>query len=139
MSRTALNSHFIQCKSWFKRNNEDGRIVGLWPGSSVHAQEALANPRYEDFIFFHRPEARRNFMSWLGNGLTTAQENDEKTTGYLDTVNIPPIINKGPRPGKQVNGVSDKEGRSAMQASTDSKVVSEHIEQLSEAVATIPL
>lgn len=39
-----------------------------------------------------------DFDGRLGNGLTTAQERDERTTGYLDTVNIPPIINKGPWP-----------------------------------------
>lgn len=94
-----------QCKSWFKRNLEDGRIVGLWPGSSVHAQEALRHPRYEDFSYVPMRETWRNPMSWLGNGLTTAQENNEKTTGYLDTVDVPPVINTGPR--LSVNGIKE--------------------------------
>jgi len=89
----------LQCKTWFKRNSEEGRIVGLWPGSSAHAQTALESPRFEDFTFVQMPETRRNVMTWLGNGLTTAQEANEKTTQYLDTLDVPPAINKGPRPG----------------------------------------
>ncbi|KAL6243916.1 hypothetical protein RBB50_009350 [Rhinocladiella similis] len=75
-----------KCKSWFKRNNEDGRIVGLWPGSSVHAQEVLKSPRFEDFVFVRMPETRHNIMNWLGNGLTTAQENNEETTTWTTSI-----------------------------------------------------
>lgn len=128
-----------QCKSWFKRNNEEGRIVGLWPGSSVHAQEALRSPRFEDFLFVQRPETRQNIMTWLGNGLTVAQANDEKTTEYLDTVDIPPVINKGPRPGKNKVGVNGDANGLSPHPDSDVKVVNEHIEELTAAVATVPL
>ncbi|KAI1613103.1 hypothetical protein EDD36DRAFT_488132 [Exophiala viscosa] len=128
-----------KCKSWFKRNNEDGRIVGLWPGSSVHAQEALKSPRFEDFLFVQRPETQQNILTWLGNGMTTAQENDEKTTGYLDTVDVPPAINKGPRPGKKDASVNGHEDGLSPHGETEVKVVSEHIEELTAAVATVPL
>ncbi|KAI8717009.1 hypothetical protein NCS52_00996100 [Fusarium sp. LHS14.1] len=92
------------CKSWFKRNNETGRIVGIWPGSSVHAQQAMENPRFEDFRYVRMQEVEQNRFNWFGNGLTVAQEKREKTTQYLDDVDIPLIINHGPRPA--VNGVS---------------------------------
>lgn len=113
--------------------------MGLWPGSSVHAQEALKSPRFEDFLFVQRPETERNIMTWLGNGMTTAQENDEKTTGYLDTVDIPPAINRGPRPGKKNASVNGNADGLAPDEDTEVEVVSEHIEELSAAVATVPL
>jgi hypothetical protein len=92
-----------KCKSWFKRNQDEGRIVGLWPGSSVHAQQALRNPRFEDFHYVHLPTARDNVLCWLGNGLTVAQKEEGNTTGYLDMVDIPPVINRGPQELKKGN------------------------------------
>ncbi len=53
-----------KCRFWFKRNAEEGRIVGLWPGSSVHAQEALASPRFEDFHYVRELDTVRNPLSW---------------------------------------------------------------------------
>lgn len=100
------------------------------------------------------PETRRNPMAWLGNGLSEAQEKDEKTTGYLDTVDIPPAINTGPRPGKKgvvngvdVNGVNisggghaeETNGVNGLALSGQGKVDSMHAEELSAAIATVPL
>ncbi|KAM0543828.1 hypothetical protein ACHAPJ_012135 [Fusarium lateritium] len=85
------------CKSWFKRNFETGPIVGVWPGSSVHAQKAMENPRWEDFRYIRMPAVETNSLNWLGNGLTVAQERSEKTTQYLDDVDVPPVINHAPR------------------------------------------
>jgi hypothetical protein len=96
-----------QCKSWFKRNQDEGRIVGLWPGSSVHAQQALRNPRFEDFTYVHLPTAQDNILCWLGNGLTVAQKEEGNTTEYLDVVDVPPIINSGPRRLDQGNTSDD--------------------------------
>ncbi|KAF4999687.1 hypothetical protein FDECE_11441 [Fusarium decemcellulare] len=76
--------------------------ASIWPGSSVHAQRAMENPRFEDFHYVRMPEAEGNRFNWFGNGLTVAQERNEKTTQYLDDVDIPPIINHGPRP--EANG-----------------------------------
>jgi len=86
-----------KCKSWFKRNQDEGRIIGLWPGSSVHAQQVLRHPRFEDFVYVHLPTAHDNLLCWLGNGLTMAQKNEGNTTEYLDIVDLPPVINHGPR------------------------------------------
>jgi len=91
---------FLQCRSWFKRNQDEGRIVGLWPGSSVHAQQVLQSPRFEDFVYVHMPNVRENLLAWLGNGLTMAQKEGSNTTAYLDEVDIPPLINHKPRPAK---------------------------------------
>jgi hypothetical protein len=72
----------------------------------VHAQQALRNPRFEDFQYVHLPTAQDNILCWLGNGLTMAQKEEGNTTKYLDMVDIPPVINSGPRELKKGN-VSD--------------------------------
>jgi hypothetical protein len=99
-----------QCKSWFKRNQDEGRIVGLWPGSSVHAQLALQSPRFEDFTYVHLPTARDNILCFLGNGLTMAQKEEGNTTKYLDMVDVPPTINSGPRPLSKGKSSNDDDG-----------------------------
>lgn len=81
------------CKSWMKRGKEDGRVITIWPGSCIHAVEAFENPRYEDFNYEYLPEIENNLFGWLGKGLTLAQEHEKVTTGYLDTVDKPPVIN----------------------------------------------
>jgi len=37
------------CKSWYNNGNEEGRVVGLWPGGCLHAVRTLKNPRLEDY------------------------------------------------------------------------------------------
>jgi cation diffusion facilitator CzcD-associated flavoprotein CzcO len=34
------------CRSWYK-NNETGRVNAVWPGSSLHYMDVIAEPRYE--------------------------------------------------------------------------------------------
>jgi hypothetical protein len=80
------------CKSWMKRGKEDGRVVTIWPGSCIHAVVAFENPRWEDMDYTYLPETEDNHMTWLGKGLTLAQEHDKVTTEYLDTVNHPPVL-----------------------------------------------
>ncbi|OCH84940.1 FAD/NAD-binding domain-containing protein [Obba rivulosa] len=82
-----------QCRSWYKMGNEQGRVTGLYPGSSLHAVRALERPRWEDYTFEPLDPVRNRFY-WLGDGQTYA----EKTmTGdrawYLndDEVDYPPI------------------------------------------------
>ena len=81
------------CKSWMKRGKEDGRVVTIWPGSAIHASVAFENPRWEDFNYTYMPETEENPLAWLGNGLTLAQQREEVTTEYLDTVDKPPVVN----------------------------------------------
>lgn len=128
-----------QCKSWFKRNQEDGRITGLWPGSSVHAQEAFKSPRFEDFSYVQMAETSNSPMAWLGSGLTVAQERDEKTTGYLDTVDIPPAINHGPRPGRSLKGGAGEKDLSNSNGDNVSKMAVLHVDAAGKAAATMPV
>ncbi|KAI0546280.1 flavin-binding monooxygenase [Xylaria curta] len=55
-----------RCNSWYKSDGGTGdRIIGLWPGSTLHALEALRAPRWEDFDWESRDANR---LRWLGNG-----------------------------------------------------------------------
>lgn len=58
------------CNSWYKSQGggDQQRITGLWPGSSLHALEALRAPRWEDFVLEPVDGAAGNRLRWLGNG-----------------------------------------------------------------------
>jgi len=61
------------CKSWYRSEAGAGdRIIGLWPGSTLHALEALRAPRWEDFNF-ETVGSDKNLLRWLGNGWSTTQ------------------------------------------------------------------
>ena len=50
---------------------EEGRVVGLWPGSCLHAVRALEYPRWEDFKTEPLDaNGTRNRFFWLGDGST---------------------------------------------------------------------
>ncbi|KAJ7101221.1 FAD/NAD-P-binding domain-containing protein [Mycena belliarum] len=78
-----------ECNSWYKAS--DGTVVGLWPGSGLHAIRALAEPRWEDYEY-EPIDKTRNRLHWLGAGQT---ENERTGTGdlawYLDAPDVPPI------------------------------------------------
>ncbi|KZT22657.1 FAD/NAD(P)-binding domain-containing protein [Neolentinus lepideus HHB14362 ss-1] len=82
-----------KCRSWYKMGKEEGRVVGLWPGSCLHAVRALAHPRWEDFNY-ELADPVKNRFHWLGDGQTY---NEKTVTGdhawYLspEEVDIPPI------------------------------------------------
>jgi len=82
-----------KCRSWYKMGKEEGRVVGLWPGSCLHSLVALRHPRWEDFNY-EREKGTRNRLHWLGDGSTW---NEKHLTGdrawYLNDsyVDIPPV------------------------------------------------
>ncbi|RYP18538.1 hypothetical protein DL767_009812 [Monosporascus sp. MG133] len=58
-----------RCNSWYRSQGGRGeRITGLWPGSTLHAVEALRAPRWEDFEWESRDGEGANRLRWLGNG-----------------------------------------------------------------------
>lgn len=64
------------CASWYRAGRTGDRIVGLWPGSSLHCLETLRSPRWEDFVF-ESADPTGNLLRWLGNGNTvTLTEGD---------------------------------------------------------------
>lgn len=83
---TQLNQHhqkFLQrmvfsdpCRSWYKGGRADGKVIGIWPGSSLHYYEMLSEPRYEDWDYVYRSP---NMWSYLGNGWTLLETKDVET------------------------------------------------------------
>ena len=58
-----------RCTSWYKSGGGTvGRVTGLWPGSILHAIEALRAPRWEDFDWEPLDGPGANPLRWLGNG-----------------------------------------------------------------------
>jgi len=77
------------CRSWYK-NNETGRVNAVWPGSSMHFQQTIAAPRYEDFEIKY---LNGNPWAYLGMGWTL--ENRAGIEGadqspYVNVANIDP-------------------------------------------------
>jgi hypothetical protein len=62
------------CRSWYRRG---GKVVGLWPGSTLHALEALRAPRWEDWVYESDDDddgvRGGNGLRWLGNGNSVTQ------------------------------------------------------------------
>ncbi|KAK2672805.1 FAD/NAD(P)-binding domain superfamily [Fusarium oxysporum f. sp. vasinfectum] len=81
------------CKSWYKIGGGYGdKISALWPGSVMHALEALRAPRWEDFDF---EEMHGNRFQWLGNGWSMCVMEEEEQgdpSWYVnpDIVDVPP-------------------------------------------------
>lgn len=76
------------CKSWYRRQD---RIVGLWPGSTLHAVESLRSPRWEDFEYIYddgeeegRGPNAANQMAWLGNGWSSIQLDHQDVSYYIE-------------------------------------------------------
>ncbi|KAJ5742479.1 uncharacterized protein N7511_011498 [Penicillium nucicola] len=67
------------CRSWYKTGSRDGRISALWPGSSLHAMEALTHPRWEDYDYQYLDN---NTVSWLGDGWTKAGRTDGSNRSF---------------------------------------------------------
>ncbi|KAH6884857.1 hypothetical protein B0T10DRAFT_531035 [Thelonectria olida] len=53
------------CRSWFKKGTE-GKVTALWPGSSLHYMQVLAENRWEDYEWVYDKE---RYAYW-GQGLS---------------------------------------------------------------------
>ncbi|KAK4154652.1 hypothetical protein C8A00DRAFT_32545 [Chaetomidium leptoderma] len=73
------------CRSWYQR---DGKVVGLWPGSTLHALEALRAPRWEDWVYESVEEEEGaggdNGLRWLGNGWSETQVDNGDPSWYIN-------------------------------------------------------
>ena len=65
------------CTSWYRNEGGRGdRIIGLWPGSALHAMETFRAPRWEDFNYEYEKNANGRTVSqlqWLGSGWCDSQ------------------------------------------------------------------
>ncbi|KAK7217156.1 hypothetical protein V2G26_005159 [Clonostachys chloroleuca] len=78
--------HVDECTSWYKVNNQ---IIGLWPGSSLHAMQTLMHPRWEDYIY--ETANSKGELEWIGNGWTCEDVKRGDLGYYVDLVDIPPV------------------------------------------------
>ena len=67
-----------ECKSWYKNNSTSGKVTALWPGSTLHYLEAIADPRYEDWDFKYRG----NRFAFLGNGRSQVESDSTADWAY---------------------------------------------------------
>ena len=76
-----------ECKTWYRK---DDKIVGLWPGSTLHAVETLRSPRWEDYIYTYRDndDPEYNRMAWLGNGWSDLQLSGGDLSWYIEPENV---------------------------------------------------
>ncbi|KAJ6151208.1 hypothetical protein N7470_007802 [Penicillium chermesinum] len=70
-----------RCRSWYKGGAENGRVTALWPGSSLHALEAFAHPRWEDYEYEY---VTGNAFGWIGDGWTENEKYNRINVNYLD-------------------------------------------------------
>lgn len=86
-----------QCRSWYKAGSATGKILALWPGSTLHYLEALKSPRWEDWHFKYQPG--RNRFHYFGNGHSCAEQ-DGDLSWYIrneDDSYIDPVLKPKPK------------------------------------------
>lgn len=75
-----------ECRSTFKGGNRQGKIVGPWPGSSLHYFEAISEVRFEDWEYGYWADVEKygeialgeGTWGYLGSGFTTREEFDRE-------------------------------------------------------------
>ncbi|PGG95902.1 hypothetical protein AJ79_09812 [Helicocarpus griseus UAMH5409] len=60
------------CRSWYKAGSKTGKVVALWPGSTLHYLETIKTPRYEEWEWEYQRGCNR--WAFLGNGHSTAEK-----------------------------------------------------------------
>lgn len=69
------------CRSWYKGGKADGKVIAIWPGSSVHYYDAIKDVRWEDYNYVYDSNNR---FSYLGNGVSLRElEQDNDLAWYL--------------------------------------------------------
>lgn len=82
-----------ECRSWYKAGRATGRVVGLWPGSCLHAVFTLENVRFEDFDYTSLFKTTNRF-AFLGNGSSTVEESKTGNRAFYlqdGQIDYPPI------------------------------------------------
>ncbi|KAI9743699.1 MAG: hypothetical protein M1818_003015 [Claussenomyces sp. TS43310] len=82
-----------ECRSWYKAGSAHGKILALWPGSTLHYLEAMRAPRYEDWTFTY-PTLKNgwhNRFTYLGNGHSSAEAMQGDLSYYIRNHDDSPI------------------------------------------------
>lgn len=76
------------CNNWFKTGPGATRVLLAWPGSFHHRADILRDPRWEDFEYERRKDARLNRFEYFSDGTTERERvGDELSiTNYLKAV-----------------------------------------------------
>ena len=91
-----------KCKSWYRSDGGTGdRIIGLWPGSTLHTLEALRSPRWEDFDY-ESADPSPNRLRWLGNGWSSTQKTGDPAW-YLNPNEVDIPVDGRPEDHPQYN------------------------------------
>jgi hypothetical protein len=69
-----------ECNSWYK-SKQDGKVVGLWPGSTLHCVEAMRSPRWEDYEYVYRDELPTEAELRAGGGAIADADADAYCDG----------------------------------------------------------
>ncbi|EJF55657.1 FAD/NAD(P)-binding domain-containing protein [Dichomitus squalens LYAD-421 SS1] len=94
-----IESYFPQtvfsanCRSWYKLGKAEGRVVGLWPGSNLHATRALQHPRWEDYEYEYA-DSEDNLLYWLEDGQTWAEKSQQGDRAWYlreEFIDRPPV------------------------------------------------
>lgn len=57
------------CRAWY-RDNDTGRVNAVWPGSSLHYQHVIRNPRWEDYDIKYAGATGMTGSDGKGAGIT---------------------------------------------------------------------
>ncbi|KAJ3509197.1 hypothetical protein NLJ89_g5349 [Agrocybe chaxingu] len=80
------------CNSWYK--GKSGKNIALWPGSTMHYLEAIAEPRYNDWDFKYTG----NRFAFLGNGFSqTEKDLTADWAYYIRNQDDSPYLSRGKR------------------------------------------
>ncbi|KAH9479348.1 FAD-binding monooxygenase moxY [Psilocybe cubensis] len=83
-----------ECRSWYKADSATGKVTALWPGSSMHFQEAIAEPRYDDWDIKYTG----NRFAFLGNGYSrTETDTTADWSYYIKNEDDSPYLSRGKR------------------------------------------
>ena len=83
-----------ECRSWYKNGSKDGRVIALWPGSSLHFMEVMEYSRHDDFVVTYNG----NRFAWMGNGYSkTEMSASADWAYYIRDVDDSPFLGKTKR------------------------------------------
>lgn len=81
-----------ECRSWYKKNSASGKVSALWPGSTLHYMEAIAQTRYDDWNFKYSG----NRFAFLGNGYSqTEVDQTADWAYYIRNRDDSPYVSRG--------------------------------------------
>ena len=82
-----------ECRSWYKSGSSQGKVVALWPGSTLHYMEVLQEVRWEHYDITYSPG--QNSWAFLGTGESSAEARTGDLSFYIrnhDDASLDPCL-----------------------------------------------